>query len=310
MPKHAGFIAVSFLAVVLVSGAVFAASTQMTALIPPNAPQGWNLPEAPETFTKETLFEHIDGQADLFLQYGFRGSVFAMFRKVNAADDKIDVDIYDMGNVLQAFGVFSRFRQEEGSAGIGLDSYMDERAVFFYKGRYFVVLQATESNPSILKHLAQEIASRISDDAAPPKETSYFPRNGLKPGSIEYYPDGLLGHDFLKRGFRAAYIGKDTPPADAKDAVQSQDTGLFVAIFDNTKEAADALKLYKEHLAGKGSVNEGSSATMGPDVVTGVDPYQGKTVVAQKGPYLVGAVGFLNQGEGEQKVAELMKVVH
>ena len=114
----------------------------MESLVPKIAPDGWALRGAPETFTRDTLFEHIDGQADLFLQYGFQGSVFAIYRNVNSSDDKIDADIYDMGNSLQAFGVFSRFRQEEKSAGIGLDSYLEDRYAFFYKGKYFVVLQA------------------------------------------------------------------------------------------------------------------------------------------------------------------------
>ncbi len=75
-----------------------------------------------------------------------------------------------MGNSLQAFGVFSRFRQDEGPGGIGLDSYLGDRYALFYKGKYFVVLQATDSNASTLKLLALEIESRISDNSAPPKE--------------------------------------------------------------------------------------------------------------------------------------------
>jgi len=102
-----------------------------------------------------------------------------------------------MGNSLQAFGVFSRFRQDESPAGIGLDSYLGDEYAIFYKGKYFVVLQATASSHSILKQLAQEIESRILDDSPPPKEIAYFPKTGLKPGSIEYFPDGLLGHQFL-----------------------------------------------------------------------------------------------------------------
>ena len=127
-----------------------------------------------------------------------------------------------MGNSLQAFGVFSRFRQDESPAGIGLDSYLEDRYALFYKGKYFVVLQATDSNPSILKQLAQEIESRISDNSAPPKEIAYFPKNGLKPGSIEYFPDGLLGHQFLKRGFKASYVENDGKKNDAKTDVGRQ----------------------------------------------------------------------------------------
>ena len=133
---------------------VFADTDPIESFIPKVAPEGWAPMEAPETFTRETLFEHIDGQADLFVQYGFDKSVFAIYRKLDMSADKIDVDIYDMGNSLQAFGVFSRFRNDESAANIGLDSYMSDRYALFYKGKYFVMLQATESNPSALKRLA------------------------------------------------------------------------------------------------------------------------------------------------------------
>jgi hypothetical protein len=293
------------LATLLWSQACFAQLTPMESLVPKVAPQGWAFKDAPEAFTKETLFEHIDGQADLFVQYGFRKSVFAICRNANSSEDKIDIDIYDMGSPLHAFGVFSRFRQEEGSAGIGLDSFLDERSVIFYKGKYFVVMQSTESNPAILKQLAQEIATRISDDSGPPKELAYFPRNGLKPGSIEYFPDGLLGQEFLKSGFKASYAEKKEPKADAKEDTESQDSHLFLGMFDTDREAAEALKQYREQLSKTGSLTKGGSTRLGADVLTGDDPYQGKTIVVQKGHYLLGAIGFEHAANAEGLLEEL-----
>jgi len=306
MTRRKGLIVLSFLAVLFASQNVFSGTTPIESLVPRVAPDGWALRDAPEAFTKETLFEHIDGQADLFLQYGFETSVFAIYRNVNSSEDKIDVDIYDMGNPLQAFGVFSRFRQEESTVGIGLDSYLGDRYALFYKGKYFVVLQAQDSNASTLKRLAQEIESRISDSSAPPKEIAYFPKSGLKPGSIEYFPEGLLGHQFLKRGFKAAYVEKDEIKTDAKTMSEGRDFQLFLSIFENSQEAINALRLFRENLSKKGKVAEGISTQFGPDSLTGVDPYQGKTIVAHTGPYLVGAVGFEQDKDGEQRLAELM----
>ena len=161
MTRSEALIILSFLVVLFASQNVFSGTTPIESLVPKIAPNGWALRDAPETFTRETLFEHIDGQADLFLQYGFEKSVFAIYRNVNSSDDKIDVDIYDMGNSLQAFGVFSRFRQEESPAGIGLDSYLEDRYALFYKGKYFVVLQATRFKSFNLETIGT--GDRISD---------------------------------------------------------------------------------------------------------------------------------------------------
>jgi hypothetical protein len=303
-PSRVALIIFLFLVVLVPSQNASSETKTMESLVPKNAPNEWALRSAPETFTKETLFEHIDGQADLFLQYGFEGSVFAVYRNANSSEDKIDLDIYDMGNSLQAFGVFSRFRQEERSAGIGLDSYLEDRYAFFYKGKYFVALQATDSNPSILKQLAQEIESRISDNSSPPKEIGYFPKSGLKPGSIEYFPNGLLGREFLKRGFKASYVKKGETKIS-----EDREFSLFLSVFENSQDALNAMKLFKEHLSKEGRLAEAISTQFGPDVLSGLDPYQGKIIVAHKGRYLVGAVGFEQDSDGEQRLAELMKNV-
>ncbi len=299
---------VPLLALLLISQTVCFATT-MESLVPKNPPSGWILRETPEAYTKDTLFEHIDGQADLFLQYGFDKSIFAIYRKADSSDDKIDVDIYDMKNSLQAFGVYSRFRQEEKPAGIGLESYLDDRYALFYKGKYFVVLQATDSFPSVLKQLAQEIASRITDNSAPPKEIEYFPKNGLKPGSIEYYPNGLLGHEYLKMGFKASYLKKDQTQNDGKTSSEDREFNLFLSIFENSEGALKAIRLYREHLSKKGKVTEGMPAQFGRDALIGLDPYQGKTIVVHKGRYVLGAVGLEEDSDGEQVVAELMKAL-
>ncbi len=297
-----------FFAILFISQDVFPA-TPIESLVPKTAPDGWALRDSPETFTKETLFEHIDGQADLFLQYGFEKSVLAIYRKGDSSDDKIDVDIYDMGNSLQAFGVFSRFRQEDRPAGIGLDSYLADNYALFYKGKYFVVLQATDSNPSTLKALAKDVESRISDESPAPREITYFPKSGLKPGSVEYFPDGLLGHQFLKRGFKASYVEQDKTKEDGKTAAEDENSYLFLSIFENPQEAVNAMRLFREYLSKKGRIAERSSTQFGPDAFGGVDPYQGKIIVAQKGPYLVGSIGFEQDKEGEHRLAELMKEI-
>jgi hypothetical protein len=289
---------------------VLSGASNLELLVPREVPGGWALRGTPQVFTKETLFEHIDGQADLFLQYGFERSIFAVYENKNSSQEKIDLDIHDMDDVVQAFGIFSRFRQGEHAAGIGLDSCLDDRYALFYKGKYFVVLQATDSNPSSLKQLARIIESRITDSSPPPKELAYFPKRGLKPGSIEYFPEGLLGHQFLKKGFKASYVENNGKRHDAKTMSESRDFHLFLSIFENSQEARNALRLFKEHLSKKGKLVEQVSTWFGPDALTGVDPYQGKTIVVHKGPYLVGAVGFEQDKDGERRLAELMKEVN
>ncbi len=71
----------------------------------------------------------------------------------------------------------------------------------------------------------------------------------------------------------------------------------------------NALRVFRENLSRKGKVTKGISVEFGPDALTGTDPYQGKIIVVQTGPYLVGAVGFEQDRDGEQRLAELINIV-
>jgi hypothetical protein len=265
-------------------------------------PSGWALAEGPRAYSKKTLFEHVNGQAVLYLSYGFQRSVFAVFQNVKEPENQIEVDIYDLGNVLNAFGVFSRFRSDDRPGGVGLDSYVDDRSFIFYMGRYFVMLYATEANASVLKQMAMTLSSKIVDSSPPPGEIDLFPKNGLKTGSIQYFPEGLLGHSFLGRGFQASYVdeGDPVPPAQAGEPV------LFLAIFKTPQAAKNALATYRSYISQKGKLLPWTPVTLGPDAWKGEDPYQGPLIVVQKGLHLVGAKGFAEK-KGELYVETFLK---
>ena len=277
------------------------------SLLPTKLPEGWKQIGSPQVYTRKTLFNRINGQAELFFKYGFQKSVFALYRNKNNAKDQVELDIYDMGNVLQAFGIFSRLRSEDRSAGVGLESYLEDSSLLFYGGRYFVTLYATEGDSSILTRLAKTISSEIPDSSPPPKEIDYFPKNGLKPGSIEYYPEGLLGYQFFKRGFQGVYLQKNQDKVEAKG--EDKECYLFLVILKDPRDAEDALKAYRDSLSKKGKIDSTVQARFGPNGLKGEDPNRGKVIVVQRGFYLLGVAGFEKGEDGENRLAEFMREV-
>jgi hypothetical protein len=290
----------------------FSWAEPLEGLIPKrNLPKGWTLIHGPQTYNKKTLFEHINGQAELFLQYGFRKSVFAIYQNREKSESQIEVDIYDMGNLVQAFGVFSRFRNEDRPGGFGLESYLDDHTALFYKSKYFVLLYATESNPEFLKQFSKLISSKISDPYPSLKVLGYFPKNGLKSGSIQYFPEGLLGHQFLKKGFHGTYVEKVEVKIEDKNKAETADREfkLFLAVFKDPQEATSALKVYKEDLSKKGKISSENLLQFGTNVLGGEDPYQGKIIVLQKGFYLLGVVGFEKEEEARNLLKEFIEKI-
>jgi hypothetical protein len=281
-------------------------ATPLESLIPKkDIPRGWSLIHGPQTYTQRTLFERINGQADLFFKYGFKKSVFAIYQSKKNREDQIEVDAYEMGSVLQAFGVFSRFRNEDRPGGFGLDSFLDDHSAFFYQGKYFVILYAPEPNQEMLRQFSKLISLKISDPSPPPREIGYFPKNGLKPGSIQYFSEGLLGHQFLGRGFQGTYVEKAGDQAED----EKKEFKLFLAIFQNSQKASNALRDFKDDLSKKGKVSSGSMAESETGALKGEDPYQGKVRVVQKGSYLLGIVGFEKEEGGENRLTEFIEKV-
>jgi hypothetical protein len=256
----------------------------LKTFLPKDIPKGWALIDDPRIFTKKTLFQRVNGQAELFFKYGFQKSIFATYQHLKNQEHQIELDIYDMGSVLQAFGIFSRFRNEDRPGGFGLESFLDDSSAFFYKGKYFILFYASEPDPGVLKQFSILLSSKIPDASGPPMEIDTFPKNGLKPGSIQYHPEGLLGHQFFKKGFQGTYIekGEVTSKARGEDKVEDQakpegkEFRLFLAVFRDAQEARNHLRIYKNHLSGKGKVYSGSSQRFGPDSLRGEEPYQGR----------------------------------
>jgi hypothetical protein len=164
-----------------------------------------------------------------------------------------------------------------------------------------------------VKKISKSVELKISDPSPPPKEIRYFPKNKLKTGSIQYFPEGLLGHQFLKRGFQGTYAEEVEVKVKAENEDKARAGGkevhLFLAIFKNPEKAMSALKVYKNDLSKRGKAFSGGFIQFGTSALKGEDTYQGKVIVLQKGFYLLGAVGFEKEEFAESLLAEFVRNV-
>ncbi len=70
-------------------------------------------------YNSKTLFDYIDGAAELYLAYGFQGLNVRKFEK--SGQPPITVELYEMASSEDAYGLFSFERQDE-AVGIGQGS--------------------------------------------------------------------------------------------------------------------------------------------------------------------------------------------
>ena len=197
-------------------------------------PPGWNLSKPAMRFTPENLWEQIDGRAEFFLAYGVVKMLFAQYTESSNPEVFIDVSIYDMGNRVNAFGVFAAERQEEISpVELGREGYRMGAHLFIWRGSYYVRMIASKDSPGLRKmnmQMAEELTHLLYDSGEPLWGLQTLPKADRVTGSEQYFRRDALGLDFMTDTYTARYQKKDVlitvflmrkeHPAAAEDIVR------------------------------------------------------------------------------------------
>jgi hypothetical protein len=257
-----------------------AAGDMEDLLAPISCSAGWKIDGKPVFYDRETLSDRINGEAELYMPYGFDHMAAARYTFAKSPGAGMDVEIYRMGSLLDAFGMFANYRQKEGrSLSAGAESNLSGSQLFLYQGRHFVHIQVTGSDVADQEALAEcgkTVASRISGNSNRPPELAAFDRPEIVKGTERYLPQSLLGYDFLNRGIMA----------DA--AVEGTNLQVFRLLSTSAESASAAFDGFRSQLAqGKIEAKENSE-----QFLEGVDPLYGPVIILRKGNCIVGALKF------------------
>jgi hypothetical protein len=213
MAKAAASLQLSYAAPVATSATASAGPTVPAAPkrpehFPEIAGVGWTSPDDVKHFDKDNLYEKIDGKAGMFLGYLFVGLDFATYRRTDKGW-AFDVYLYDMGEPLNAFGVYRVERSPDAAVRpLGREGYTSGASVFFWKGKYYVNVlgppdQADAAGAA--EQVAAAVEKTIADDGKPLWAEKVFPATGQKKGSLGYKATDALGYGFLRQLFLAEY---------------------------------------------------------------------------------------------------------
>ncbi len=224
----------------------------------PSEAAGWKWDEKEMKYNSKTLFDYIDGAAELYLAYGFQNLTVRRFEKSN--QPPITVELYEMASSEDAYGVFSFERQDE-AAGIGQGSEFGGGLLRFWKGKYFVSIYAdgegAEVESAILK-MGKAAADSIPATGPEPKLVGFIPGKelGLVDKSVRY----LKSHVLLNQRFFIAHqnilnLNRKTEAVLAQYLRDKQKIQLLLVRYPDLKEAGDAyqsfMKAYLPDAGGK-----------------------------------------------------------
>ena len=262
----------------------------------PSCADGWTMDGKVALFDKDSLFDRINGESELYFPYGF--TVLAYARYASRSDPKtaIDADVYAMGSLLDAFGLFSNYRRKgDPAVAVGAQGTVSPSQVLFFQDRYFVRLQvtgATSLDREVLLSCALAISKNLPQNAGLPKELGFFKVPAVLEGSERYIAGSLLGYDFFRRGLIA-------------DALTSHDKGQVFLVIEQTPEAAHAaMERYFAYLTASGTESQ-VERQKGGRSLTALDPLYGTVYVDEAGRYLIGAIRFKRAASAQQVVDQV-----
>jgi hypothetical protein len=160
-----------------------------------------------QTFTPKTLFEYIDGAADLYLTYNFQELKVAEY--LNEKKSSVIIEVYRHKTPVHAFGIYSQERLSDANfLDIGSQGYVEANALNFLAGPCYVKISSYNTGAEdreILLTFAREVAERLGEKGLLPSILSSFPEEGKKKHSEKYIAKNFLGYAFLHSAFIADY---------------------------------------------------------------------------------------------------------
>lgn len=208
---------------------------------------GWKWDGKEMKYDPKSVFEYMNGAAELYLAYGFQNLRVRRFEKSN--QPPITLELYDMASSENAYGVFSFERQDE-PVGIGQGSEFGGGLLRFWKGKYFVSIYTDGGGAEVestIVTIGRTTADLIQEMGSEPKLVSLIPGKGF--GLVDRSVRYLKSHILLNQRFFIAHqnilnLSQRTEAVLAQYTREKQKTHLLLIRYPNVKEAKDAYRSF------------------------------------------------------------------
>lgn len=168
---------------------------------------GWKQLGEIQTFIPKTLFEYINGAADLYIMYDFQELKVAEYRSDKKAS--VTVEIYRHKTPTYAFGIYSQERLPKANfINAGGQGYVEEEILNFIAGPYYVKItgyKIESLGQEVLFSFANKVLENLEEKGTLPTLLNSFPQDGKVKNSEKFISKNFLGYSFLHSAFTADY---------------------------------------------------------------------------------------------------------
>jgi hypothetical protein len=153
----------------------------------PQEVQGWKADGQDKVFTRQNIFDYMDGGGEIYLAYDFQRLLAREYARPGAP--RIVAEVYQMASSRDAYGIFTHDTDGQ-PVSVGQAALYSAGLLRFWKNRFFVRLQAEDETPEVktaLMALANQVASGIPQDGRKPPLLTALPPQGLIEPSVHYF---------------------------------------------------------------------------------------------------------------------------
>ncbi len=251
------------------------------------------IPQGEPSFYGENLYEYINGAAPAYHDYDFKLLLVQSYKK---DDIEITVEIYDMGNRLNAFGIYSVERSPDNNyLEIGAEGYGDSISLNFLQDHFYIKIQAYGVNEKetgkTLQSLSQCISKKIKKGKNLPKFLKRFPDEKQINHTQQYLNKSPLGHEVLAPAYKAEYQWN-----------KKHSGSLYVSLAKKRKEAIERIEKLASHFEKAGKLKPLSH--LGEHGFWGESEFEGKFIFF---PYMRFAIVIVNPPQHPEGFIEAIK---
>lgn len=160
---------------------------------------GWEPVSEARVFSRDNLYDLVDGQAESFFAYGFEQVAVRDYR--NAEGAVLGVEVWQLAAPADAYGLFTVSVAGEPVA-VGNDGDSDPgRRLAFWQDRYYVQVRARQAvDDTAIRSVAAAVAAKLPPGGDRPALLNRLPPEGLAERGVIFFHEEISIQDVLWLG--------------------------------------------------------------------------------------------------------------
>jgi len=220
----------------------------------------------------DNLYQYMDGGADVYLLYDFQ---VLLHQDLKSGQAELAVDIFDMGNSEDAFGMYAAERAPGYNfLDIGVEAYRNEGILNFLQDRYYIKLAGFgPGSDDLLEKIARVISERIGGAQSIPPLLEKIPQEHRVKHSEQFTRKDPLGHPFLSPAYVMSY---------KQGGLESK---LLISVAKDVAEAKSKLESLAKYFRESGKCE--AAPDLGDSAVRASNTFEGHVIAIAQGRYLI-----------------------